>query len=172
MHRAIIGERTPNLFLLHYVRPQLRVESVVLIPHFAFSLSCLERRKALSKTARRSGYIGCYFALDRIPPDARIPVVHAGIPTPPHEVRSAYARVRPLEELAIEKRGWTLDVLNVVRSLGKQEFQLSDVYAHSDELARLHPDNRHVNPKIRQQLQVLRDLRLLEFLTPGHYRLP
>ena len=77
-----------------------------------------------------------------------------------------------MEELAIEKRGWTLDVLNVVRSLGKQEFQLSDVYAHSDELARLHPDNRHVNPKIRQQLQVLRDLRLLEFLTPGHYRLP
>ena len=27
-------------------------------------------------------------------------------------------------------RGWTLDVLNVVRSLGKGEFTLAEVYAH------------------------------------------
>jgi len=29
----------------------------------------------------------------------------------------------------------------------------------------------HVRDKIRQQLQVLRDLNLLEFLAPGSYRL-
>ena len=33
------------------------------------------------------------------------------------------------------------------------------------------PPFRHVRDKIRQQLQVLRDLGLLEFLTPGSYRL-
>ena len=85
--------------------------------------------------------------------------------------QEAYQRVRPLEKLTVERRGWTLDVLNVVRSLAKREFQLSDVYARSHELAELHPQNRHVNDKIRQQLQVLRDMRLLEFLSPGHYRL-
>ena len=31
--------------------------------------------------------------------------------------------------------------------------------------------NRHVRPKIRQQLQVLRDLGLLDFLGGGSYRL-
>ena len=171
MRDAIKSDRTPSLFLLHYQLPQLVVRNVLLIPHFAFSLSLLEKRKPLSPTARRAGWVGCNFLLDRIPPDGKIPVIEAGKAIPPAEVRKAYQKVRPLEKLNIEKRGWTLDVLNVVRSLGKKEFQLSDVYAHSDELARLHPQNRHINDKIRQQLQVLRDLRLLEFLSPGHYQL-
>jgi type II restriction enzyme len=34
----------------------------------------------------------------------------------------------------------------------------------------LHPDNRHVRDKIRQQLQVLRNLGLVEFLGRGRYR--
>ena len=37
-------------------------------------------------------------------------------------------------------------------------------------MARLHPQNRFVRPKIRQQLQILRDLGLLEFLGRGRYR--
>jgi len=51
------------------------------------------------------------------------------------------------------------------------EFTLADVYAHAGALAKLHPQNRHVRDKIRQQLQVLRDLGLLEFLGGGSYRL-
>ncbi|MBZ5564268.1 MAG: hypothetical protein LAP13_17830 [Acidobacteriia bacterium] len=35
---------------------------------------------------------------------------------------------------------------------------------------RLHPDNLHVRDKIRQQLQRLRDLGLVEFLGGGKYR--
>jgi len=48
---------------------------------------------------------------------------------------------------------------------------LADVYSHTQDLAKLHPKNAHIPDKIRQQLQVLRDLGLLEFLTPGSYRL-
>ena len=171
MRDAIKADRTPNLFLLHYQLPQFTVRNLLLIPHFAFSLSFLEKRKPLSANARRAGWVGCNFLLDRIPQDAKIPVVESGKVIPANDVRSAYRKVRPLEKLTIEKRGWTLDVLNVVRSLGKREFRLSDVYAHSDELAELHPQNRHINPKIRQQLQILRDMRLLEFLGAGSYRL-
>jgi len=79
--------------------------------------------------------------------------------------------VCPLEKLDIEKRGWTLDVLNAVRSLKKKEFVLSEVYDRADRLAELHPQNHHIQDKIRQQLQVLRDLDLLEFLGDGFYRL-
>ena len=76
-----------------------------------------------------------------------------------------------MEKLQVEKRGWTLDVLQVVQSLGKLEFTLADVYAHASALDKLHPKNAHVRDKIRQQLQVLRDLGLLTFLGEGHYRL-
>ena len=43
------------------------------------------------------------------------------------------------------------------------EFSLVEVYAFESELARLHPDNRHVKDKIRQQLQLLRDKGILDF---------
>jgi len=109
--------------------------------------------------------------LDRIPPDARIPIVQNARPVSSSQVRKAYNKIRSLEDLNVEKRGWTLDVLNVIRSLGREEFALRDVYDHADSLAKLHPQNRHVNDKIRQQLQVLRDLGLLTFLGSGSYRL-
>ena len=121
---------------------------------------------------RRAGCVGCNILLDKIPVHARIPIVNEGTPQTPREVRSCYNRLRPLEKLQVEKRGWTLDVLQVVQSLSKMEFTLADVYAHAGSLAKLHPNNRHVRDKIRQQLQVLRDLGLLEFLGGGSYRLP
>jgi type II restriction enzyme len=49
-------------------------------------------------------------------------------------------------------------------------FSLRDVYAFAAHLEKLHPDNRHGRDKIRQQLQVLRDLGFVEFLDRGHYR--
>ena len=171
MKRAILEDRTPNLFVLHYDLDTWAVKTVLLVPHFAFALSAVERRKPLASTARRAGWVGCNILLDKIPIHARIPVVSEGSPRAPREVRDSYDRLRPLEKLRVEKRGWTLDVLQVVQSLGKLEFTLTDVYAHACALAKLHPNNAHVRDKIRQQLQVLRDLGLLEFLGSGDYRL-
>lgn len=171
MKRSIIQDRTPNLFVLHYDLPSWSVRAVVLIPHFAFALSAIERRKPLAPTARRAGWVGCNILLSAIPPAARIPVVLDGVARSPGEVRRDYERIRPIEDLKTETRGWNLDVLRVVQSLGKPEFQLSDVYAHSSALSKLHPRNRHVHEKIRQQLQVLRDIGILAFLGSGSYRL-
>jgi type II restriction enzyme len=171
MKRAILEDRTPNLFVLHYDLDTWAVRTVLLVPHFAFALSAVERRKPLAPTARRAGWVGCNILLDKIPVHARISIVSEGIPNAQREVRSSYNRLRPLEKLQVEKRGWTLDVLQVVQSLRKTEFTLADVYAHTDALVKLHPKNAHVRDKIRQQLQVLRDLGLLEFLGSGSYRL-
>ena len=171
MKRAILEDRTPNLFVLHYDLDTWVVRTVLLVPHFALALSAVERRKPLAPTARRAGWVGCSILLDKIPVHARISVVTEGTPHTPREVRGSYNRLRPLEKLNVEKRGWTLDVLQVVQSLGNLEFTLADVYAHADDLAKLHPNNRHIRDKIRQQLQVLRDLGLLTFLGSGSYRL-
>jgi len=108
----------------------------------------VEKRNALSTTARRAGYVGCYFVLDRIPPDARIPIVENARPISSSQVRKAYNKIRSLEELNVEKRGWTLDVLNAIHSLKKKEFSLLDAYTLEPELFKLHPANRHVRPKI------------------------
>ncbi len=83
-------------------------------------------------------------------------------------IRAGFVRSRSSDA---KQRGWTLDVLNVVRSLGKPKFNLAEIYKSEEKLAHLHPANRHVRDKIRQQLQVLRDLGILEFLRPGEYHI-
>ncbi|WP_084169035.1 hypothetical protein [Hellea balneolensis] len=70
----------------------------------------------------------------------------------------------------MSKKGWVLDVLNCVEEIDQAEFTLDDVYKFENYLSELHPENNHAKPKIRQQLQVLRDSGILEFLGRGHYR--
>jgi type II restriction enzyme len=171
MREAILQRRTPNILALHYDPARWTVQNLTLVPSFAFSLSCLQKRNALRSSAERAGWVGCNILLVNIPPDARIPVVADGKPSAPAWVRRQYERLRPLEKLKVEARGWTLDVLNVLRSLGRQEFSLAEVYAQAVILRQLHPENRHVEEKIRQQLQQLRKSGFLEFLGRGHYRL-
>jgi type II restriction enzyme len=170
MVRAIREDRTPNIFALHYDSLSWKVVNLFLIPHFAFPLSAVEKRPALGPNARRAGWVGCNILLGAIPVDARIQIVVAGKSVPERVVRKQYASIRPLEALRPEQRGWTLDVLNALRGLGKRDFFLSDVYRAENQLAQLYPANRHVHEKIRQQLQVLRDLGLLDFLGRGQYR--
>ena len=91
---------------------------------------------------------------------------------PPEEVREKFKRIKPLKDISVTQRGWTLDVLNAIRRLGKTQFTTADVYPFEREPAELHPDNRHVRDKIRQQLQELRDAGLLLHLGRGEWRLP
>jgi type II restriction enzyme len=171
MRRAIEENRTPHLLALHYARASWLVRDLTVIPSFALTVSCLQERKPLAATARRSGWVGCNILLINIPADARIQIVANGSLTSPKAVRRQFARLQPLERLGYEKRGWTLDVLNVLRSLGKPRFDLAEVYSHTEELQLLYPSNLHVRPKIRQQLQRLRDMGLVEFLGGGRYAL-
>jgi len=66
--------------------------------------------------------------------------------------------------------GWRLDVFNLISKIPLNLFKLDDVYVFIKQFQELHPENRHVKAKIRQQLQELRDLGLIEFTGKGVYR--
>lgn len=171
MMAALLSDTVPNLLLLHYSSTAWTVANLVLVPAFAFPPSAIECRKPLAVTARRAGWVGCFIVLARIPVEARIDLVRGGQAVPPSSVRAQHQRLLPLKQIAAPERGWTLDVLNVARGLGRHEFTNEDIYARSDELRRLHPENRHVTDKIRQQLQVLRDAGFLDHIGRGRWRL-
>ncbi|MGA2313456.1 MAG: hypothetical protein ABSF87_13975 [Xanthobacteraceae bacterium] len=61
--------------------------------------------------------------------------------------------------------------MKCVDAIGKREFQIDDIYAFEQQLGRLYPRNQNVKPKIRQQLQFLRDRGYLDFVSRGYYRL-
>ena len=170
MIRAIRADRTPNLLVLQYNSDWL-VRNLLLIPKVFFSESVIEKRAPLSAQARRAGWVGCNILLGRIPEDGKIAMVSNCFPVAEEHVRREFSRVRRLAELPPHMRGWTIDVLNAIRKLGKSQFSLHEIYEYEAELKAVHPRNQNIRPKIRQQIQVLRDLGLIEFAAPGHYAL-
>jgi type II restriction enzyme len=170
MMNAIRNDETPNFYFMQYDLATWSVKNLLLIPTFAFPPSAIIKRNPLSAMARRAGWIGCNIALHRIPIEARIAVVTENRSEPESEVREKFKRVKPLKDISVAQRGWTLDVLSIVRRLGKLEFTNEDVYACERELEALHPGNRHIRDKIRQQLQVLRDTGFLLHAGSGEWR--
>jgi type II restriction enzyme len=168
MLRAIRADKVPNLLVLQY-SPQWLVENLLLIPGIFFSASAIEKRAPLSPTARRAGWVGCNILLNRISEDGKISVVSNGSAIAKEQVRAEFSRVRKLAEVPPTLRGWTLDILNLIRKLGKTHFSLEELYRFEPELKAIHPHNQNVRPKIRQQLQVLRDFGFVKFMGSGTY---
>jgi type II restriction enzyme len=57
-----------------------------------------------------------------------------------------------------------------VDSIPKDVFTLEDVYKFENKLKLKYPNNNFIKDKIRQQLQVLRDKGIIEFISRGNYK--
>jgi len=166
---AIENGCVPNFLFLNYSSDLWRVRDLFLVPRYFVSLSAIERRKKLRSSARRAGWQGCNILLDRLPQEARIYVISEYEAIPSNDVRNRWRQFSFLKQASPSSRGWTTDVLACVRKLGQDTFTLSDVYGFEDYLSGLHPLNKNVRPKIRQQLQVLKDHGVIKFLGNGRY---
>ena len=117
------------------------------------------------------GWVGCNIVVGDVPEAGKVWLLRERQRIAKADVRHAWERARPLRRVDPNARGWLLEVLKAVEAIGAPEFDLDAVYAAEPRLAARFPANRHVRPKIRQQLQVLRDAGLLRFLGRGRYRL-
>jgi len=57
----------------------------------------------------------------------------------------------------------------VFEYLPDKEFSTSQLYEHEQEFSNIYPENRNIRAKIRQQLQVLRDIGLIKHLGKSHW---
>jgi len=172
MMARLAGAGVPNLLLLGYEAPALQVTNLLVVPKQFFIPGLIERRTPLAVTARRAGWVGCNILLQNLPQSGRIFLVRNKTMEPKSAVMTQWRKTLFLrDQQDIGARGWLLSVMRCVEQLGRATFSLEDVYLCENELKRTYPDNQHVRPKIRQQLQVLRDKGYLEFLGKGSYRM-
>ena len=171
MTERLASKNNPNLLLLNYNLARLSVVNAFIVPKHFFVRKIIEKRKPLAATARRAGWVGCNILLKEIPSSGKIFFVRDGIPVSKDDVLAQWQRTLFLREEGVEARGWPVEVMKCVESIGKREFNLDDVYAFESQLSQTYPNNRHVKQKIRQQLQVLRDRGYLDFVSRGNYRL-
>jgi len=73
-------------------------------------------------------------------------------------------------EIQKSLKGWKSDVFKYADSINSQFFSLSEIYQFENSLKAKYPNNTRITDKIRQQLQFLRNLGLIEFLGNGKYK--
>jgi type II restriction enzyme len=148
-----------------------QIQALTAIHHLFLTKEVVEERKPLSSTARRAGWTGCNIRLDLIAAEAQIQVIHRGSPVDPKAARETFQRFDRLKAIRPSSRGWATLTLRVIRGLKRPEFSIDKLYAAEPLFSAAYPDNNNIRAKIRQQLQVLRDLGYLEFCGRGVYRL-
>jgi type II restriction enzyme len=168
--RAAERNEFPHLVLLSYQAIPGTVVTLQVVPGAFITPIALEAGRPLAPTAKRAGWIGCNIILNDLPKSARIFMVENGLPRQIRFVRAEWRRWRFLRTQDVQTRSWFNEILKRVENLGKDDFPPTEIYAFEDELARLFPRNRFIRPKIRQQLQVLRDRGFLEFRERGQYK--
>jgi type II restriction enzyme len=172
MIERLQSPENPNLFLLNYNPITYEVFNFLIIPKHFFVPEIIEKRKPLAASARRAGWVGCNILLQNIPTSGRIFLVRNHKVEHKASVLRNWKRTLFLrEEWESSSKGWLLDVMRCVEKIGRREFVLSDIYAFESELEILHPSNKHIRDKIRQQLQILRDKGYLDFVSRGNYRI-
>jgi type II restriction enzyme len=167
----LTSDANPNFAFLSYNLSAKAVENLFVVPKQFVIPEIIEQRRPLPITARRAGWIGCNIRLNQIPNSGKIFIVRDGLRQPENLIRKQWRETIFLREASVDARGWLIEVMGCCEAIGAIEFSIDDVYAFEAQLATVYPENRNIRAKIRQQLQVLRDHRYLEFMGHGRYRL-
>lgn len=170
MIERINSINNPNFFFMQYDKVELRVKNLVMVPKHFFVPEIIEKRNPLGPNARRAGWVGCNIVLKQVPDEGRVYIVKDEIEQPIENVIAKVEKTNFIKEYNLKSRGWILDILNCVNMIEERDFTLSQMYKFEQLLALKYPDNHHIKDKIRQQLQILRDKGIIEFLGNGHYQ--
>lgn len=166
----VAAANNPSLFVMGYDPAAHRVTDLIVVPRHFFTAALIEPKAETWPRGRSAPWRGCNILIGQVPDAGRIPLIRAGVRTPRAEVRDRWGASLFLRDAGQSARGWLIEVMKAVEDIDRPEFTLAEVYAFEPRLAALYPGNHNVRPKIRQQLQVLRDAGWLEFVRPGVYR--
>ena len=164
----ITSMQNPNFLFLTYYNNS--INNLILIPNHFFVPSIIEKRKPLSDTAKRAGWVGCNINIGEIPDNGKIYIIKDKIEINREKVIHNYNKTKSLLTSNLESRGWIMDTLICINKIPTDEFTLKQMYDFENELKLKHPENNFIKDKIRQQLQYLRDKGFIEFKSPGNYK--
>ena len=166
----ITSMNNPDFFFMSYSKIDWVVQNFFFVPKHFFTPEIIEIRNPLAPTARRAGWVGCNILLNKVPTTGKIPIIENGIIFDREVIMQKVDNAEKLVITNMNARGWLLDILSCIERIPTNNFSLAQIYAFEGELSFKHPSNNNIQPKIRQQLQILRDKGIIEFVRPGEYR--
>ncbi len=167
MIERLNSKRNPHFFFMTY--QDYNVKDFLLIPKHFFVNDIIEKRKPLSDTAKRAGWVGCNILLNKIPNSGRIFYIKDGEKLTKDNVINRFMKTSFLANSKPNLRGWTLDIMKCIDTISANEFTLEQMYGFERQLKLKYVENNFIKDKIRQQLQYLRDKGYIEFKGKGKY---
>jgi type II restriction enzyme len=172
MIERLQSDSNPNFFFLTYDKNSFNIINFLVIPKHFFIPEIIEKRKPLSSTARRAGWVGCNILLDAIPQSGKIFYIKNGKEENKEKILDDWKKTSFLRYTNdFKSKGWLLDIMHCIDKINKKDFSLNDIYVFEKYLKSKHPQNNNIKAKIRQQLQILRDRGFLTFENRGKYKL-
>ncbi len=166
------SDSTPNFFFLSYDKSSLDIIDFIVIPKHFFIPEIIEKRKPLSANSKRAGWVGCNIVLDTIPQSGKIFYIKNRQIESKNKVLDNWHKTSFLRKTKnLDTKSWLIDIMRCIERVDKKIFSLSDIYQFENYLKKRYPNNNNIRPKIRQQLQILRDRRYLKFISRGKYSL-
>jgi type II restriction enzyme len=170
MTERLAARNNPSLMVMSYDGERARVTDLIVVPKHFFVQSIIEPKTPTWPKGRSAPWQGCNILIGDVPQAGKISLIRDGIHIPKTTVLDQWRATLFLRDTAPTLRGWLLDVMKAVEDIGRPEFTLAEVYGFEARLSAIYPANNNVRPKIRQQLQVLRDMGWLAFSGRGSYR--
>lgn len=169
MIERITSNQNPNFFFLTYTKTW-SVNNFLIIPKQFFTPEIIIKRKPLSATARRAGWVGCNIDISKIADTGKVFIVKNSQTVNRDVVKESFQKTIFLRNKSAESKGWILDIMKCIDLINKDTFTLDDVYKFESKLKLKYPNNNFIKDKIRQQLQQLRDKGIIEFIGRGNYK--
>jgi len=140
------------------------INGLIFIPKYFFYDEMIEPRKELSETAKRHGWQGCRIALNMIPSFGKISYIKNNKEVDKKIIAYKLGKALALKKADLKNKNWKLEVLSIVDSIPETIFSANDLYEFIPMLEKKHPDNHHIDARIRETLQQLRDEGYIKFL--------
>lgn len=169
MIERLQSSENPNFFFLNYDVKKFQVNNFIVIPKHFFTDEIIEKRKPLSPTAKRAGWVGCNILMQNIPESGKIYFVKNQQLEDKSVILNNWSKTLFLRKSEGEQKGWLIDIMFCIGKIGNKNFTLQEMYAFAPYLKTKYPNNNFIEDKIRQQLQVLRDKGYLKFTSRGNY---
>ena len=169
MIERINSENNPNFFFLTYTK-NWTVNDFLIIPKQFFIPEIIIKRPPLAESARRAGWIGCNIDISKVAEAGKVFLIKNAQTINQEIVKETFNKTLFLRTKSKDAKGWILDVMSCVDLIKKETFTLDEVYQFEEKLKLKYPNNNFIKDKIRQQLQLLRDKGMIEFVGRGKYK--
>ncbi len=172
MMQRLTSAQNPNFFFLTYEIKTLKINHFIVIPKHFMTPNMIEKRQPLSPAAKRAGWIGCNILLNTLPESGKIFYIQNQTIQSKESIIEKWTKTLFLkQEINDIRKGWLLDIMTCIGKLNKKSFTRQELLSFVPYLQIKYPQNKNIEFKISQQLQLLRERGFLKFTTRGNYEL-